>query len=168
MEGMAMESATEVPIAETKKVGELTPQSKNVNVLVKVVSIGEPKEIPNRFGGEPKRVAEATVGDETGTIILSLWQDQIGSVQENDVIQIENGYVSLVRGHMRLNVGKHGKMTKSDKEIPTVNSEVNLSDAEHEQERRGFRPRPGGFRSGGYRSGGYRPRERRGGGFRRY
>lgn len=158
-----MESATEVPTAETKKVSELTPQSKNVNVLVKIVSIGEPKEIPSRFGGEPKRVAEAMAGDETATIILSLWQDQIGLVQENDVVQIENGYISLVRGHMRLNVGKHGKMTKSDKEMPTVNSEVNVSDAEHEQERRRFRPRPGGFRSGGYRGG-----PRRGGYRRRY
>ncbi len=152
-----MESAAESAPAETKKVNELTPQSKNVNVLIKVVSVGEPKEIPSRFGGEPKKVAEATVGDETGTVILSLWQDQIGSVQENDVLQIENGYISLVRGHMRLNVGKHGKMTKSDKEIAEVNSEVNVSDAEHEQERRGFRPRPGGFGSGGYR-GGYRRR----------
>jgi replication factor A1 len=148
--------------AETKKVNELTPQTKKVNVLVKVVSVGEPKEIPNRFGGEPKKVAEATVGDETGTVILSLWQDQIGSVQENDVLQIENGYISLVQGHMRLNVGKYGKMTKSDKEMPVVNSEVNVSDAEHEQERRRFRPRPGGYRSGGYgggsRRGGYRRR----------
>lgn len=152
-----MERTTESAPAETKKVNELTPQSKKVNVLVKVVSIGEPKEIPNRFGGEPKKVAEATVGDETGAVILSLWQDQIGSVQENDVLYIENGYISLVQGHMRLNVGKYGKMTKSDKEMPAVNSEVNVSAAEHEQERRGFRPRPGGYRSGGYR-GGYKRR----------
>jgi replication factor A1 len=129
--------------------------------LIKIVSTGEPKEIPNKFGGEPKRVAEAVVGDETGTVILSLWQDQIGSVQANDVLYIENGYVSLVQGHIRLNVGKYGKMTKSDKEIPEVNSEVNVSAAEHEQERRSFGPRPGGYRSGGYGSGGSR------GGYRR-
>jgi len=157
-----MERAMEHPPAETKKVSGLTPQSKNVNILVKVVSIGEPKEIPNRFGGEPKRVAEAVVGDETGTVILSLWQDQIGSVQVNDVLYIENGYVSLVQGHIHLNVGKYGKMTKSDKDIPEVNSEVNVSAAEHEQERRGFGPRPGGYQSRGYGSGrdrgGYRRR----------
>jgi replication factor A1 len=158
-----MESTAEHAPAETKKVSGLTPQSKNVNILVKVVSVGEPKEIPNRFGGEPKRVAEAVVGDETGTVILSLWQDQIGSVQVNDVLYIENGYVSLVQGHIRLNVGKYGKMTKSDKDIPQVNSEVNVSTAEHEQERRRFGPRPGGYRSRGYGSG-----ERRGGYRRRY
>jgi len=163
-----MERAVERAPAETKKVSGLTPQTKNVNILIKIVSIGEPKEIPNRFGGEPKKVAEAVVGDETGTVILSLWQDQIGSVQVNDVLYIENGYVSLVQGHIHLNVGKYGKMTKSDKDIPEVNSEVNVSAAEHEQERRGFGPRPGGYRSGGYGSRGYGSRERRGGYRRRY
>jgi replication factor A1 len=163
-----MESTAEHAPAEAKKVSGLTPQSKNVNILVKVVSVGEPKEIPNRFGGEPKRVAEAVVGDETGTVILSLWQDQIGSVQVNDVLYIENGYVSLVQGHIRLNVGKYGKMTKSDKDIPQVNSEVNVSTAEHEQERRRFGPRPSGYRSGGYGSRGYGSGERRGGYRRRY
>ncbi len=149
-----MEGETESAPAEITKVKDLTPRSNKVNLLVKAVSIGEPKEIPNRFGGEAKKVAEAKVGDETGTILLSLWQDQIGSVNAGDVLSIENGYVSLVRGHMHLNVGKYGKMSKSDKEIPNVNTEVDVSAAE--QERGGFRPRYGG----GFR-GGYRDRDRR-------
>jgi replication factor A1 len=152
----------EAPMGITK-VKDLTPQSKKANVLVKVTSVGAPKEIPSRFGGEAKKVAEATVGDETGIVILSLWQDQIGSVQEGDVLSIENGYISLVQGHMRLNVGKYGKMTKSDKDIPNVNSEVNVSAAEHEQERRSFRPRYGGGGYGGGFGGGSRGGSRQGG-----
>ncbi len=164
-----MEEQTEIAPAETKKVSELTPQSKRVNVLVKVVNVGEAKEIPSKFG-EPRRVAEATVGDETGSIVLSLWQDQIGTVAENDVLEIENGYVSLVRGHMRLNVGKYGKMVKSDKDIPSVNTDVDLSAAEHQQERRRFGGGGfgGGGRSGGFRGGGgYGGGRPRGGGYRR-
>jgi replication factor A1 len=146
-----MEENMESAPAERVKLKDLTPQSKNVNVLVKVTGIGAPKEIPNKFGGEPKRVAEARVGDETGTIVLSLWQDQIGSVQEGDVLYIENGYISLVQGHMRLNVGKYGKMAKSDEAVPEVNTEVDFSSAGYEQERRRFRPRYGGFRGRGRR-----------------
>jgi len=144
MEGEIEES----PVGITK-VKDLTPRSNKVNVLVKVTGVGEPKEIPNRFGGEAKKVAEAKVGDETGTIILSLWQDQIESVNEGDVLSIENGYVSLVRGHMHLNVGKYGRMTKSDKDIPDVNMEVDVSAAE--QQREGFRPRYGGGFRGEYK-----------------
>lgn len=131
------------------KVKDLTPQSNRVNVLVKVMGVGESKEIPSKFG-EARRVAEARVGDETGTILLSLWQDQIGTVAEGDVLSIENGYISLVQGHMRLNVGKYGKMTKSDQDVPNVNMEVDVSAAEHERERR-FSPRYGG--GGGYGGG---------------
>ncbi|MEM4187743.1 MAG: hypothetical protein QXN56_01065 [Candidatus Hadarchaeum sp.] len=139
--GIWMEISRESPSAQTVKVKDLTPQSRRVNLTVKVMSIGEPKEIPGRFGGEPKKVADARVGDETGTILLSLWQEQIGSVCEGDVLSIENGYVSLVQGHMRLNIGKYGKMTKTGQEIKDVNTEVDLSAAEHQQERRPFRSR---------------------------
>jgi replication factor A1 len=146
---MVMEGKTERIPAGITKVKDLTPRSNKANVLVKVMGVGEPKEISNKFGGEPRKVAEARVGDETGTILLSLWQDQIGSVKEGDVLFIENGYVSLVRGHMHLNVGKYGRMTKSDKEIPNLNTEIDVSAAE--QEPGGFRPRYGGGFRGGYR-----------------
>ncbi|MGC8816400.1 MAG: single-stranded DNA-binding protein [Candidatus Hadarchaeum sp.] len=144
-----MEPATESASAQTVKVKDLTPQSRRVNLVVKVIGVGEPKEIPGRFGGEPKKVADAQVGDETGTILLSLWQEQIGSVCEGDVLSIENGYVSLVQGHMRLNIGKYGKMTKTDQEMKEVNTEVDLSAAEHPRESRPFRPRRGGYQSRG-------------------
>lgn len=149
--GIYMEPLKET-LAQTVKVKDLTPQSRRVNLTVKVVSVGGPKEIPNRFGGEPKRVADVCVGDETGTVLLSLWQEQIGLVEVGDVLSIENGYVSLVQGHMRLNVGKYGKMTKTDKEIKDVNTEVDLSAAEYPQERRPFRPRHGYQSRGRYGS----------------
>lgn len=155
-----MEPEVERAPAVAVKVKDLTPQSRRVNVVAKVLSVGEPKEIPDRFGGEPKKVAEAKVGDETGTVILSLWQEQIGSVSEGDVLSIENGYISLVQGHMRLNIGKYGKMTKTDKEISNINTEVDLSAVEHERERRDFRPRYGGGSGGRGQYGG--------GGRRRY
>lgn len=138
-----MEAKTETGPTGITKVKDLTPQSNRVNVLVKVTSVGEAKEIPSKFG-EARKVAEARVGDETGSILLSLWQDQIGTVGEGDVLSIENGYISLVQGHMRLNVGKYGKMTKSDQDVPNVNMEVDVSAAEHEGERRPFRPSYGG------------------------
>ena len=37
---------------ETTKIKDLTPESRRVNVLAKVVSKGEPKQIQTRFGEE--------------------------------------------------------------------------------------------------------------------
>ncbi|HYB80030.1 MAG TPA: single-stranded DNA-binding protein [Thermoplasmata archaeon] len=134
------------------KVRDLTPNSKQVNVLSKVVSVGEPKEVMGKFG-DPRKVCEAVVGDDTATIILSLWNEQIGSITKDEVILVDNGYVSLVRGHMRLNVGRYGNLSKSTESIGEINQSLDMSQQEFESERRSFGG--GGYRDrGGYGGGG--------------
>jgi len=144
-----------MPDKPLTKVRDLTPNSKQVNVLAKVVSIGEAKEVMGKFG-DPRKVCEAIVGDDTATIILSLWNEQIGSIQKDEIILVDNGYVSLVRGHMRLNVGRYGNLTKSTEGITDVNSGLDMSQQEFESERRsyggGYRDRGGG--GGRYGGGG--------------
>ncbi len=121
----------------TTKVGDLTPASKKVDVIVKVLSLGDRKTIDSKFGGS-RDLVEAVVGDETGTVTLTLWEDQIDRVALDEVLAINNGYVTLVRGHMRLNVGKYGTMDKSEEDIPEVNTSVDMSAQEFERERRDF------------------------------
>jgi replication factor A1 len=123
------------------KVKDLTPSTKQVNVRVKVLGLSEEREITSKFG-EARKLVEATVGDETGTVLLTLWNDQIGNVQKDETLLIDNGYVTLVRGHIRLNVGKYGTMTKSEEAIETVNTALDVSAVEYEREPR--------YRSGGY------------------
>jgi replication factor A1 len=159
MEESVGQSSEEQASVETK-IKDLTPQSKRVDVVAKCLDVSEPKDIPGKFGNT-RKVAEATVADETGAIILSLWDQQIGTIAKDDVIGIKNGYVSLVRGHMRLNVGKYGQLAKSDKALESTSTELNMSDKEYEQERRSFGGGGGrGGGRGGYGGGG---RDRRGG-----
>jgi replication factor A1 len=146
------------------KVGELTPQSRAVNVTAKVVSKSEVRDIPMGRDGSAHKVCDALVGDETGSIYLTLWDDNIEKVNEDDTIRIENGYVTLFKGNMRLNIGKYGKMDQASESFEgEVNTENNVSSKTYEQQRRPFR-RGGGYggrRGGGYggrRGGGYRPR----------
>jgi replication factor A1 len=134
-------------------VRDLTPNSKQVNVLAKVVNVGEPKEVMGKFG-DPRKVCEAVVGDDTATIILSLWNEQIGSIQKDEVILVDNGYVSLVRGHMRLNVGRYGNLSKSAEGIADVNQSLDMSQQEFESERRSFGGGGGGRYGGGGGGGG--------------
>ncbi len=159
MEESAGTSSEEQQASVETKIKDLTPQSKRVDVGAKVLEVSEPKDIPGKFGNS-RKVAEATISDETGAIVLSLWDNQIGSVAKDDVIEIKNGYVSLVRGHMRLNVGKYGTLAKNDKPMET-NTTLNMSDKEYEQERRSFGG--GGGRSGGRGGYGGGGRDRRGG-----
>jgi replication factor A1 len=136
------------------KVGELTPQSRAVNVTAKVVSKSEIREIPMGRDGSAHKVSDALVGDETGVIYLTLWDDNIEKVNDGDTIRVENGYVTLFKGNMRLNIGKYGKLEMAKEPLAgEVNAENNVSSKTYEQERRPFRGRGGGGR-GGYGGGG--------------
>jgi replication factor A1 len=158
------------------KVGDLTPQSKAVNVTAKVVSKTEIREIPMGRDGSPHKVSDALIGDETGVVYLTLWDENIEKVNDGDTIRIENGYVTLFKGNMRLNIGKYGKLEPAESPLEAeVNTENNVSSKTYEQERRPYRGRSGGRgyggnsfggRGGGGRSGyGGRDRgDRRGGG----
>lgn len=149
------------------KVGELNPSSRAVNVLAKVVSKSEVRNIAAGRDGSPHKVSDALIGDETGSVYLTLWDDNIDKVKDSDTILVKNGYVNLFRGNIRLNIGKYGTLEIAEQAIAgEVNTENNVSSKVYEQERRPFRGR-GGYGGGGYgggRGGGYGGRDRRGGG----
>jgi len=123
--------ASEVAV-EFAKVDVLKPGLRNLNIRVKIVNIGAPRSVTSRRDVSVHRVAEALVGDETGCAVLNLWDDQIGAFADGDVIEVRNGYASLFRGFLRLNIGRQGSAEKVDKDIGEVNTENNLSDERHE------------------------------------
>jgi replication factor A1 len=126
------ESKTEKPV----KIEELTPNSKSVNTTVRVVSKGEVRNVTGR-DYNIRRVADALVGDETGCLYLTLWENKIDEISEGNTIRITNGYINLFRGNMRLNVGKYGSMEiMEEAPIEEVKTENNLSDKRYERERR--------------------------------
>lgn len=134
---------------EYVKVGDLKPYLGKIYLKAKVVEMGEPREVS---GGE-HRIAEALVGDESGCIYLSLWDDSIDQFAIGDTVHVENGYVSVFRESMRLTAGKFGTVTKIEEEISETNTDNNLSDQEVEQ-----RPRRSYRGYGDRDSGGYRQR----------
>jgi len=131
---------------EFVKIETLRPYAKNVNVKGKVLNVGETRVVSM---GE-RRVADALIGDETGCILMTLWDDDTTKYAEGDVVQVTNGYVSVFRGSMRLSAGKYGTAEKIDEEIPEVNTENNLSERQVEEQRR--------FGRGSYPRRGYRRR----------
>jgi len=148
---------------ELVKVETLTPNSRGVNTIVKVVSKGEIRSVTGR-DYSVRRVTDALVGDETGSLYMTLWDDKIDAINEDATLSITNGYINLFRGNMRLNIGKYGSYELvEDSPITEVNKENNLSDKRYEQERRfnrggGYGGGRGGGRGGyggGRSSGGY-------------
>ena len=152
--------------SERVKVGNLNPRSRRVNLTAKIVSTNPLREVVSQRDGSAHKVGEFLVGDETGVVLLTLWDADIEKVKEGDTVEIGNGYITLFRGQMRLNIGKFGTLEISKTSIENVNQENNLSEKTYEQERSygGYGSRRSGGYGGGY--GGY-DRERRGRGFDR-
>lgn len=120
------------------KVEELTPQSRNINMTVKVISINPTRDVSSRRDGSSHRVTEALVADETGSVLLTLWDDTIDEVSEGDIYDVRNGYVRLFRGSIRVNTGRYGSLTLSEEVIDETNVDNNMSDRQYEQERRSY------------------------------
>jgi len=93
------------------KIKELRNGMKRVNVVAKVIEKSDPREVISRYKDEVYRVANAVISDGTGTIKLTLWNDQIDQVNVNDTVKIENGYITAFRGEIQLNVGRYGKLS---------------------------------------------------------
>jgi len=143
-----MSSEESTKSEELVKIEKLTPQSREVNIIVKVVSKSEVRNVTGR-DYSVRKVADALVGDETGCVYMTLWEDNIDKINDEATIRITNGYVNLFRGNMRLNIGRYGSFeVLKESPIAKVNTENNLSDKRYEQERRyrSDRPRYGGRR----------------------
>jgi replication factor A1 len=84
---------------------------KNVDLEAKVTEKSEAREVMSRFKDEAYKVATTIIADETGSIKLTLWNEQINQVNVNNTVKIENGYVSSFRGENQLNIGRYGKLT---------------------------------------------------------
>jgi replication factor A1 len=90
------------------KISEIRENSRNVSVIGRITKISEAKSV-NTSRGE-SRVAEAVLEDESGSIVLNLWNEQIDMVKEGDTVEVRNGYVNTYRGVKRLNVGRYGEL----------------------------------------------------------
>ena len=95
------------------KINELTNDMRHVTIEGKIEKISEPRTVNLRAGGSAL-VADAMISDDTGSIKLSLWDDQIKMVKEGDKISIENGYTQAFRGENSLNIGRYGKIAVMD------------------------------------------------------
>lgn len=90
------------------KVSELRDGTTKVTLEAKVVEKGEAREVNTRFGRT--RVCEVLIEDDSGSVVLTLWGDQVDAVNEGDRVRVENGYVRSWQENLQVNVGKFGKI----------------------------------------------------------
>ena len=103
-----------------------------VSIRVRILLKEEPRKVKIKDGTEHV-VVDTQIGDRTGELTLSLWDKMVDEVDNGDVVDIKNGYVTRFKGRLRLNIGKFGAMEKvDDPEFPTV-EEITARQKQHWQ-----------------------------------
>jgi replication factor A1 len=112
------EIARQNPQPSHLKIEDLRVGMKKINVTAEVLETAEPSKVHTQFR-DNAIVSNASIGDETGKILLCLWDQQIGSVHVGDCIEIKNAHVAMFKGERQLRLGKNGSITVLEKPLGT-------------------------------------------------
>jgi len=102
--------------ARSFRIIDLRSGMKKIELKAKVLEIAKPVLVFTRFGTYAS-VANAVIGDETGTIKLCLWNEQIASVSVGDTVWIKNANMSSFKGEKQLRIGKKGTVSTQDSRL---------------------------------------------------
>jgi len=100
---------------------DLQDKMTQIRLKAKVLEISKPNLVYTRYGNYAS-VANALIADNTGTIKLCLWNEQIHCISVGDTVQIENARTSTFKGQRQLNVGRKGLL--SSVEEPSFQEKV--------------------------------------------
>jgi replication factor A1 len=110
------EIAKQNPAPSHYKIEDLRVGMKKISIIAKVLETAEPSKVHTQFRDNAV-VSNAIIGDETGKILLCLWDQQIGSVSVGDYIEVKNAHVATFKGEKQLRLGKNGSITVIEKPI---------------------------------------------------
>lgn len=126
------------------KISELAPNIREINLVAKVLELTEAREVTSRNTGEQHTVMDILIGDESGTVYFSAWNEQIEQMKIDETYQFLDTKTILFRNQIRVSLGRNGRVEDSEEKVKEVDTENNLSQKEHDT------PRRGGYRDRGY------------------
>ena len=91
-------------------ISKLRDGFKRVYVNGEIESLSEPREVTIKATGAKSTVTDAVLKDATGSITLSLWNEQGKMVKAGSKVKVENGFVTAYKGKNQLSLGKFGKL----------------------------------------------------------
>ena len=95
------------------KINEIKLGMSNVSMEGKTLAKSEPRSVRTRFG--QRSVADIELEDETGTIKLSLWEQQIELVSVGDRVKIGGAYVTEFSNQLQLSIPRSGILEVKNK-----------------------------------------------------
>jgi replication factor A1 len=112
------EIAKQTPSPSHFKIEDLHVGMKKVNLIAEVLETSEPSKVHTQFR-DNALVSNAWIGDETGKIMLCLWDQQVKVVSVGDCIEVKNVHVATFKGEKQLRLGKNGTIRILENPLPS-------------------------------------------------
>ncbi|GAA0726950.1 replication factor A1 [Halorubrum trapanicum] len=126
------DAEVDVQVLDTYRVEDLTLGASDVDLVGQVLDTDSIRTF-DRDDGSEGRVANLTVGDETGRVRITLWDDKADLAEEFDageVVEVGDGYVRERDGDLELHVGDRGTVERVDDDVEYVPETTDIADLE--------------------------------------
>jgi replication factor A1 len=126
------DAAVDVEIRDTYRVEDLSLGLSDVNLRGRVLATDSVRTF-DRDDGSEGRVANLTLGDETGRIRVTLWDERADRATELDAdtsVEVVDGYVRERDGDLELHVGSRGAVEAIDDEVAYDPETTDVTDLE--------------------------------------
>ena len=127
------------------KIDQLSPNIRDIYLVAKVVELGETRSVTSRNTGEEHQVMDILIGDETGLVYFSAWNEQIEELKQDETYSFLKAKTILFQKNIRLSLGRQGTVEDSEEKIDSINNENNISSEEHDIPRKWDRNRGGSY-----------------------
>ncbi|OYR48549.1 single-stranded DNA binding protein [Halorubrum sp. Eb13] len=126
------DAEVDVQVLDTYRVEDLSLGASDVDLVGQVLDTDSVRTF-DRDDGSEGRVANLTVGDETGRVRVTLWDDKADLADEfeaGEVVEVGDGYVRERDGDLELHVGDRGTVERVDEDVEYVPETTDIADLE--------------------------------------
>ncbi len=89
-------------------VEELNPEADDVEITGTITDLPRPRAVSTRYG--QKKITTCVFEDDTGSIDLTLWEEEIEAVEEGAEVHITGAYVREWGDDIQLNISREGNI----------------------------------------------------------
>ncbi|HOT06167.1 MAG: Replication factor A [Methanosaeta sp. PtaB.Bin039] len=115
---------------EPFKIGEISADQSDLNIVARVIEVGEVRQF-QRKDGTAGRLRSIVLGDETGKIRMTLWDQAVDmDIAEGQVLEVINASSRERYGQVEVQTGRYTVIRQSAAEVEYQESLVPIRDLE--------------------------------------
>ncbi|SES98263.1 replication factor A1 [Methanococcoides vulcani] len=117
---------------DSQKISEIKDGMGDINISGKLLDVSDVRTFQKKDGSQG-RVSNILIGDETGKIRVTLWDEKVDSASDlnlDDAVEIINGYARTnnFSQQVEIQIGNHGVLRKTDASVEYKESFTPIAD----------------------------------------